>query len=208
MHFRLPLQVGIFVHLVGPDGRVQLEATGDGDDFLAVGHAVRADNARNGDAFGLAHVFFGEVRTAVLANRRRHSEGRVVCVPKNLIVGRTAVAGRLRSFAIAQDDIRWGGRRSGACRQCCGGRGRFFAALWANVNVFAEGNLEGFEDAFFVKAEALAVGYVPDVGAELSISPQKIADGGQQLFDVIVLLDELSHVTGGARRGDIFQRLR
>ena len=43
MHFRLPLQVRILVHLVGPDGRVELEAAGDGDDFLAVGNAACTD---------------------------------------------------------------------------------------------------------------------------------------------------------------------
>ena len=56
MHFRLPLQIGILVHLIGPYRRVQLEAAGDGDDFLAVGYAPRADNARHGDALGLAKI--------------------------------------------------------------------------------------------------------------------------------------------------------
>ena len=58
MHFRLPLQVRILVHLVGPDGRVQLQAAGDRDDFLAVRHAPRADDARHGDALGLAQMRF------------------------------------------------------------------------------------------------------------------------------------------------------
>ena len=60
MHFRLPLQVGIFVHLVGPHRCVQLEAAGDGDDFLAVGHAARPGYARHGDAFGFAKIFFSQ----------------------------------------------------------------------------------------------------------------------------------------------------
>jgi len=64
MHFRLPLQVRIFVHLVGPDGSIQLEAAGDGDDFLAVGQAARAGNARHGDAFGLAKIRVAEFRAA------------------------------------------------------------------------------------------------------------------------------------------------
>ena len=64
MHFRLPLQIRIFVHLVGPDGSVQLEATCDRDDFLAVGHAVRANDARHGDAFGFAKIFIGEFGAA------------------------------------------------------------------------------------------------------------------------------------------------
>ena len=63
MHLGLPLQVGIFVHFVRPDGSVQLEATCDRDDFLAVGHAVRANDARHGDAFGLAKIFFTELCT-------------------------------------------------------------------------------------------------------------------------------------------------
>ena len=54
MHFGLPLQVRIFVHLVGPDGRVEFEAAGDGDDFLAVGDAACAGDAGNGDALGCA----------------------------------------------------------------------------------------------------------------------------------------------------------
>ena len=64
MHLGLPLQVGIFVHFVRPDGSVQLEATCDRDDFLAVGHAVRANDARHGDAFGLAKIFIGEFDAA------------------------------------------------------------------------------------------------------------------------------------------------
>jgi len=52
------------VHLVGPDGRVQFEAAGDGDDFLAVGNATRADDTRDGDALGTAEVGVGEVSSA------------------------------------------------------------------------------------------------------------------------------------------------
>jgi hypothetical protein len=106
MHFRLPLQVRIFVHLVGPDRGVQLEAAGDGDDFLAVGYAAGSGDARDGDAFGFAEVGVGQFCTARRACRRCHSEGRGVCVPKNLNVGCTSAVARLRSFAVAQDDIR------------------------------------------------------------------------------------------------------
>ncbi len=63
MHFRLPLQVRIFVHLVGPHGSVQLQATRDGDNFLAVRHALRAHDTRHGDALGLADVFFTQLGT-------------------------------------------------------------------------------------------------------------------------------------------------
>jgi hypothetical protein len=59
MHFRLPLQVGIFVHFVRPDRRVELEAAGDRDDFLAVGNAAGASDARDGDALGAAQVGVG-----------------------------------------------------------------------------------------------------------------------------------------------------
>ena len=57
MHFRLPLQVGILVHLVGPNRRVQFEAAGDGDDFLPVRDATRPHHARNRDALRLAKMF-------------------------------------------------------------------------------------------------------------------------------------------------------
>ncbi len=65
MHFRLPLQIRILVHFVGPHGRVQLEAASDGDDFLAVRQAARADDARNGDALGAAQVRVGQFRAAM-----------------------------------------------------------------------------------------------------------------------------------------------
>ncbi len=61
MYFRLPLQVRILVHLVGPDGRVQLEAAGNGDDFLAVGHAMCAHDARHSDALGFAEILFAQL---------------------------------------------------------------------------------------------------------------------------------------------------
>ena len=67
MHFRLPLQVGIFVHFVGPDGRVQLEAAGDGNDFLAVGHAARGHDAGYRNALGAAKVGGGQFGAALRA---------------------------------------------------------------------------------------------------------------------------------------------
>src|SRR5271169_4601702 len=84
----------------------------------------------------------------------------------------------------------------------------FFAAFWANVNVFAEGNLQRLEQAFLVKAKALSIGNIPDVSAKLSIGPKEIADRSKQLLDLIVLLDQLRHVAGRARGGNILQRLR
>jgi len=60
MHFRLPLQVRIFVHFVGPHRRVQLQPAGDGDDFLAIGYAARAGDARHGDALGAPQIRVGQ----------------------------------------------------------------------------------------------------------------------------------------------------
>jgi hypothetical protein len=59
MHFRLPLQIRILVHLVGPDRRVELEPARDGDDFLAVWNAMRSDDARHGNALGFAQIRLG-----------------------------------------------------------------------------------------------------------------------------------------------------
>src|SRR5690349_18409976 len=84
----------------------------------------------------------------------------------------------------------------------------FLAALWTDIGVFAERNLERFENVFFVEAEALAVGDVADVGAELAIGPEEITDRSEQLLDVIVLLDELRDVARGTRGGNVFERLR
>src|SRR5260370_20011763 len=140
MQFGLRWEVGVFVHFVGPDRRVQLESASDGDNFLAVRHAMCAHDARHGDALGLAQICFGQFRAATGTTWRRcHSEGHVVRVPKNLIVGCTPVAPRLRSFAIAQDEIWLGGWR-------CNSGPRFLATLRANVNIFAERNLYGFPD--------------------------------------------------------------
>jgi len=47
------------VHFVGPDRGVELEPTGDGDDFLAVGDAAGAGDARDGDALGAAEICVG-----------------------------------------------------------------------------------------------------------------------------------------------------
>src|SRR5690242_7015951 len=85
---------------------------------------------------------------------------------------------------------------------------RCFAALGTNVDIFAEGNFDGFENVLVVETEALAIGNVAHVGAELPIGPQKITDGSEQLLDVIVLLDQLRDVAGGASGGNVFERLR
>src|SRR5229473_3977589 len=77
----------------------------------------------------------------------------------------------------------------------------FPSALRANVDVFAQRNFQCFEHVLFVEAEALTIGDVTYVRAEFSISPEEIADRGEQLLDVIVLLDELGDVARGPRRG-------
>src|SRR5216683_171460 len=84
----------------------------------------------------------------------------------------------------------------------------FLAAFWTNVHIFTERNFQGFKHGFFVETKALAIGDVTHVGAKFSIGPEEIADRGEQLLDVIVLLDELGDVAGGARRGNVRERLR
>src|SRR5271156_351726 len=90
----------------------------------------------------------------------------------------------------------------------CGSYRGFFAAAWANIFVFAEWHFDRRKQCFFVRAEALGVCDVADVGAELAIGPQEIADGGEQFLYLIVLFDQVCDVAGGARRGDIVERLR
>ena len=85
---------------------------------------------------------------------------------------------------------------------------RFFAASRANVDIVAERDFQRFEHVFFVEAEALAVGDVADVGAELAVGPEEIADVAEHFLDVIVLLDQRGDIAGGARGGNILQRLR
>ena len=58
-----------------------------------------------------------------------------------------------------------------------------------------------------MESEALAVGDVTDVGAELAVGPEEIADRGQELLDVIVLLDQLGDVAGRAGCGNVLYRL-
>src|SRR5579859_7033978 len=182
MHFRLPLQVRILVHLVGPDGRVEFEAAGDGDDFLAVGHAARADDARDGDAFGAAEVGVGEFGAATGTRLRSASlqGGFLLCIVR---AGRVILTG-CRAKARRYD---------------------FFTAVGADVDVFAERNFDGFEKRFVVEAEALAVGNVTDVRAELAVGPKKVADYREKIFDFVVALDKFRNVAGGARGGDVFE---
>jgi hypothetical protein len=71
-----------------------------------------------------------------------------------------------------------------------------------------EWNLQRFQHIFFAEAEALAVGNIAHVSAKLAIGPQKLSDGGEQVLDVIVPLDQRGNVAGRARRGNIFERLR
>src|SRR5262249_20320357 len=81
------------------------------------------------------------------------------------------------------------------------------AALRANVHIFAKRNLNRGKDVLIVKAEALAVGDVADVRTELAVGPEEIADGSEQVFDVIVLLDQLGNIAGSASSSDITERL-
>ena len=92
--------------------------------------------------------------------------------------------------------------------RCVCGESRFFAAIRADVHVFAQRNFQRFQNIFIVEAEALAVGYVADVGAEFAVGPEEIADRGEELLDVIVLLDQRGDIAGGARGGNVLQRLR
>src|SRR5262245_47357015 len=112
MHFRLPLQVGIFMHFVGPDGRVQLEPAGDADDFLAVGNAARSGDTRHTDAFSASEIVAGEL---------------------------SSTAGAVR--------LRWRSRLRRYIEILVGaGRWRLLAAIRADVDVLAEGDLDGFEN--------------------------------------------------------------
>src|SRR5215475_5705024 len=70
----------------------------------------------------------------------------------------------------------------------------FLAAAWADIDIIAERHLDGGENVFVVMAEALPVLHVTDVGAEFAVGPEEIADGREQVLDVVVLLDELSNV--------------
>jgi hypothetical protein len=188
MHFRLPLQVRIFVHLVGPHRRVELQPAGDGNDFLAVGDAARSGDARDGNALGLAQIGVAKFGAAARADsvfrvRCPVFRGRKIAGVVTALVF-TGLGPRVTSYGL------------------------LFRALRTNVNVFAEGNLQRLQHIFFVEAEALAIGNIAHVGAELAVGPQKITDGGEQMLDVIVLLDQRRYVAGCARRGNILERLR
>ena len=88
------------------------------------------------------------------------------------------------------------------------GHWRFFAALRADVLVFAQRNFQRCEQLLFVEAEALAVGDIAHVGAKFAVGPKKIADGAEQILDFVVPFDQFGDIAGGARRANIFQRLR
>ncbi len=81
MHFRLPLQVRIFVHLIRPNRCVQFEPAGDGNDFLAVRHAFCSNDAGHGHAFGAPNVCVGQFCAAARA-------GLVIRVPCFAILGK------------------------------------------------------------------------------------------------------------------------
>jgi hypothetical protein len=60
MHFHVPLQVRIFVHLAGSGRSFQFEAADDGDHFLAVGDAQARFGGRHGDGLGGDEIVGGE----------------------------------------------------------------------------------------------------------------------------------------------------
>src|SRR5882757_706384 len=92
--------------------------------------------------------------------------------------------------------------------RCLWGRSRFLLASRAYVNIFAQRNLQRLQHIFFAEAEALAIGNIAHVRAKLSIGPQEISDRGEQMLDVIILLDQGSDVAGRTRRRNILERLR
>jgi hypothetical protein len=209
MHFRLPLQVRKFVHLVGPHRCIQLKAASDGDDFLPVGHAPRANYAWHGHAFRFAHIFRGHLCAATGAIRRLGRDTIQPHAAAGEAVGFANVAPRI----VLRVAIRAGPRSGfgvGGTSSIERGRfhRRFLAASRANIFVFAERNLQRGDQCFFVRAETLGVRDVAHVGAELAIGPQKITDGGEQFLDLVVLLDQVRDVAGRARRRNIVQRLR
>ncbi len=169
------------MHLVGPDGRVQLQPAGDGDHFLAVRNAPRAYHAWHGHALGFAQIRTREFRAAAGA--------RAVTGDWGLVTGGRGIL--IEVFLTSHD-----------------GCGRFLPALRANIHIFAERNFQRLEDVLFVETEALAIGDVAHVRAEFSVGPKEITDGRQQLIDVVVLLDQFGDIAGGAGGGDIFERLR
>jgi len=71
MDFHIPLDVRIFVRVVGPRRSFQFEAADDGDDFLAVGHAQAGLRRGHGDGFGRDEVFFGEQGATLRAGAGR-----------------------------------------------------------------------------------------------------------------------------------------
>ena len=52
------------------------------------------------------------------------------------------------------------------------GGGRFFAAIWADVDILADFYFAGGDFGFGVEAEALAVNYEADVGAHFAVGPE------------------------------------
>src|SRR5258707_9777765 len=74
--------------------------------------------------------------------------------------------------------------------RCLWGRSRFLLASRADVNIFPERNLQRLQHIFFAESEALAVSNIAHVRAKLAVGPQKISDRGEQVLDVIILLDQ------------------
>src|SRR6267154_2228770 len=91
---------------------------------------------------------------------------------------------------------------------CLRSQSGLFSALRANVNIFAQRNLQRLQHIFFAEAEALAISNIAHVRAKLAVGPQEISDRGEQMLDVIILLDQGSDVAGRTRRGNILERLR
>ena len=91
---------------------------------------------------------------------------------------------------------------------CLATEGVFLAAIWADVDILADFYFAGGDFGFGVEAEALAVDYEADVGADFAVGPEIERFIYDQISDAIVAFDEPRHFGGGFRGGDIFFGLR
>ena len=223
MHFHLPLQIRELVLLVGPHRRVQFQAADDGDHFLSVGHAARADAiaAPGTSGAGRKSAAPSAVPQSGRARRRGSSAACVLRVAVRCRGGREALSASRRSRpgmaplarAIRTDArshrraqarrphsrsrqpstasatccrrIRAGAERSRRCSRfvahaappssSCRASAAISvlrAALRADVRVAAEAHPALLEHQFVAPAEALPVGHVAHVAADLAVGPQ------------------------------------
>ena len=90
MHFHVPLEVGILVHLVGPRRSFQFQAADDGDHFLPVRHAQPRLHRRHGNRFRRHKIFLGQHRPAAGAGFSRAQR----CVGRRLALANRSAACR------------------------------------------------------------------------------------------------------------------